>query len=207
MFGTRLISEGVKDLAPVRQITTQTKEASALLTKVFDHNGNGTEKYSLRIKEINEFCNAVVRQTAERLKHSFGSLFDRQDIYDLVLGMSTVVHRVEMLATSVNRYRPRYCTSEMIELADRIRLIVLELDQVIPMINRPTELQVRIRIVREIQKESRDLYRDAVTKLFRSNTPPTDALMYVALYHHLDSIVEECEHVACLVERISIKHA
>jgi len=205
MFGAKLISEGAKDLAPVRQITTQTKEASALLTRVFDQNGKGTEKYSLEIKEISDFCNAVVRQTAERLKHSFGSLFDRQDIYDLVLGMSTVVHRVEMLATSVNRYRPRYCTSEMIELADRIRLIVLELDQVIPMINRPTELQIRMRIVRGIQKESRALYRDAISKLFRSNTSPTDALMYRDLYHHLDSIVEECEHVACLVERISIK--
>ena len=205
MFGTRLITRGEKALEPIREITSQTKEASALLTKVFDQKGNGEAKYSLRIKEISEVCNAMVRQTAEQLKHSFGSAFDREDIYALVLGMSAVVQRVEMLTTSINQYQPRHYTPEMIALADRIRLIVLELDQLIPMIKRPRELQERVGIVQGIQKESRDLYRDAVGKLFRSGGPTSDALMYKDLYDDIDAILQRCHYVSGLIERISIK--
>jgi len=196
-----------KALKPIREITSQTKEASVLLTKVLDQKGNGEEKYSLQIREISEVCNAMVRQTAERLKHSFGSAFDREDIYALVLGMSTVVQRVEVLATSINQYQPGHYTPEMIALVDRIRLIVLELDQLIPMIKRPRELQERLGIVQGIQRESQDLYRDAVGKLFRSRIPTTDALMYKNLYDDIDAILERCRYVSGLIELTSIKQA
>src|SRR5215510_11615663 len=151
MFGTKLMKGTPKALAPVREITSQTKEASELLTRVFDQRSNGDDKYASRIREISDLCNTVVRQTAERLKHSYGSAFDREDIYSLVLGMSMVVHQLEMLATSVNEFGTRQCTTEMIGLANRIRLIIMELDQIIPMINRPKELQTQLRTVQVIQ--------------------------------------------------------
>jgi uncharacterized protein Yka (UPF0111/DUF47 family) len=207
VFGTRLINRGEKDLAPLREITTQTREASALLTKVFDQKGKRHDQDCLRIKEISEICAAMVRETAERLKHSLASSFDREDVYALVLGMSTIVHQLEMLTKSVNRYKVRHYTPEMIGLADRIRLIVLELDQLVPMINRPRELEERLRIVQRIQKESQLLHRDALGKLFRSVMPATDALMYKDLYDYLETILARCQYVGSLMERVSIKQA
>src|SRR5215470_6515941 len=205
MFGTKLMKSTPKALAPVREITSQTKEASALLTRVFDQRSNGNGEYALRISEISELCNAVVRQTAEKLKHSFGSAFDREDIYSLVLGMSMVVHQLEMLATSVSEFGTRQCTAEMSALVDRIQLIIMELDQLIPMINRPKELQAQLRTVQVIQKESHDLHADAISKLFRAGMPLTDTIKCKDIYDGLDAILERCQYVVNVIGLISIK--
>jgi len=206
VFGTRLIiMPGERALAAVRDVTTQTKEASALLTKVFDQNNSEDDKDLLRITEVSNLCNAMVRQNAERLKHSFASSFDREDIYALVLGMSTIVHQLEMLAITVRRCQLRQYPPEMIGLAGGIRSIVLEFDELAPLLNRPKELQRRLPGARRLQEESQELSEEAVGKLFRSGLGVTDTVMYKDLYDHFDAVLERCQYVVSIMERISIK--
>ena len=209
MFGLKLKAEKDEELSHLDQITTKTKEASLLLTRVLDGNGGASSvyDYSFRIRTINEACDVIVRQVAEQLKHSFGSLLDREDVYSLVLAMSGVVDRVGKLAGRISRYQLQRCTPEMIRLADLIYQIVQELDSVVPAITRPKGLQTRLKRIEAIQAESREVYRAAISDLFHSGGTPTNTLMYKDIYKHLELILERCEDAVSLVERVSIKYA
>jgi|SRR5215471_7279830 len=208
MFGLKMKAEKDEEFSHLDQIITKTKEASLLLTRVLDSNGgiSSVYDYSLRIRMIDEACDVIVRQVAEQLKHSFGSLLDREDVYALVMGMSGVVDRVGKLAGRISRYQLKRCTPEMIRLADLIYQIVQELDYVVPAIDRPKWLHTRLKTIEVIQLESREVYRAAISELFHSGGPPTEKLMYKDIYKHLELILEQCADVVSLVERISIKH-
>jgi uncharacterized protein Yka (UPF0111/DUF47 family) len=121
--------------------------------------------------------------------------------------MSGVVDRLDKLGGAVSRYRPNACTPEMNRLADLIQQMVQELEQAIACLDRSKAVQSRLSKIEVIQQDTRAVYREALSGLFHSDRTPTDILMSKDLYHHLELIIERCEHVASLVERIAIKNA
>src|SRR5262249_55744027 len=149
MFGIRLMREK-EDLAALAQLTVQTEEASHLLSQAVNGNGDEAESFSLRIKRINEECNAIVRIVSERLKHTFMSTFDREDVYALVMSMSAVIDRLNMFGGSLSRYQAE-STPEMVSLAELIQRIVRELHQVVSSIDRPKQVQNQLRVIEAIQ--------------------------------------------------------
>lgn len=205
MFGVRLMPEQ-ESLTALNRLTAQTEEASELLAKALDGNGNGSKEYLLQIQPISAECNAIARQVSERLKRTFMSAFDREDIYSLVMSLTGVVHRLDKFGALFSSYRLSRCTPEMTRMVELIRNIVGELGQALPAIDRPAEIQPRLESISRFQREGSETYREAVSGLLRSGQPPTDLLMYKDLYKQLESIIENCEQVGSLVERISIKN-
>src|SRR5262249_77997 len=147
------------------------------------------------------------RQVAERLKHTFMSALDREDIYGLVIALTGVERGLDRFATRFESYRPEHCSPEMIRTVDLIRQIIGELGRAIPAIDRRKQIKPRLEAIGRIQREGNDVCREAVGKLLRSHQRPTDLLMYKDLYEQLESIIERCAQVGSLVERISIKNA
>jgi len=207
MFGVRLKPEKKITLTALDQLTAQTEEASELLAKALDGHGNGSQDYLFQIKPITEECNAIVRQVAERLKHTFMSALDREDIYGLVMALTGIVHGLDRFATRFESYRPNHCSPEMIRAVGLIKQIIGELAQALPAIDRGKNINSRLEVISRIQHEGSDICREAVGRLLRSNQRPTDVLMYKDLYEQLESIIERCGQVGSLVERISIKNA
>jgi len=206
MFGVRLMPEQ-ESVTALNRLTAQTEEASELLVKALDRNGNGSKDYLLQIGPISTECNAIAQRVSERLKHTFMSALDREDIYSLVMSLSRVVHRLDNFAALFSSYQPDHCTPEMIRMVELIRKIVWELGQALPAIDRPQEIQPRLESINRIHREGREVYREGVGGLLRSGQPPQDLLMYRDLYKQLESIIENCEQVGSHVERISIKNA
>jgi len=207
MFSVRRKPEKKASVIELNQLSAQTEEASELLARALDRNGNGSQTYLSQIRPITEECHAIVRQVSERLKHTFMSALDREDIYNLVMSMTGVVHLLDRFAARFGSYRPSHCSPEMIRMVDLIQQMVRELGHALPAIDRPREIRSRLEAIGKLQREGDEICRGAVSSLLRSNQPPTDVLMYKDLYEQLDSIIERCGHMGSLVERISIKMA
>jgi len=207
MFGVRLTAEREEGLIALDQLSAQSREASELLAKGLDGNGNGSRNYLLQIKPITEECNAIVRHVSERLKHTFMSALDREDIYSLVMSLTGVVQSLNKFAARFSSYQPSDCPPEMIRMVDLIQKMIRELGQALPAIDRIKQIRPRLKAIRGIQGEGDEICRNAVSSLLRSRQPPTEVLMYKDLYEQLESIIERCVHVGSLVERISIKYA
>jgi len=207
MFGVRLKPEKTTTLTALDLLSAQTAEASDLLARALNGQGNGSQNYLFQIKPITEECNAIVRQVAERLKHTFMSALDREDIYGLVMSLTGIVHGLDRFATRFDSYRPNHCSPEMIRVVGLIKQIIGELARAVPAIDRQKEIKTRLETISRIQRESNDICREAIGSLLRSHQRPTDVLMYKDLYEQLESIIERCGQVGSLVERISIKNA
>jgi len=207
MFGVRLTAEREEGLVALDQLSAQTEEASALLAKALDGNGNGSQNYLFQIKPITEECDAIVRRVSERLKHTFMSALDREDIYSLVMSVTGVLQSLNKFAARFTSYQPTNCPPEMIRMVDLIQKMVRELGQALPAIDRLRQIQPRLEAISRIRREGDEICRKAMSSLLRSSQPPTEVLMYKDLYEQLESIIGRCVHVGSLVERISIKHA
>lgn len=207
MFGVRLKPEKKAPVTALDQLRAQTEEASELLARALDGHGSGSQSYLSQIRPLTEECHTIVRQVSERLKHSFMSSLDREDIYHLLMSLTGVVHLLDRFAARFGSYRPSHCFPEMIRMVELIQKIVRELGQALPAIDSPKEIRPRLETIGRLQREGDEICREAVGSLLRSSQSPTDVLMYKDLYEQLESIIERCGHVGSLVERISIKMA
>jgi len=57
-------------------------------------------------------------------------------------------------------------TPEMVSLAELIHQMVRGLHQVVPVIDRPKQIQNRLRAIEAVQREGREKYQQAVSRLF-----------------------------------------
>lgn len=205
MFGVRL--EKKTNVFALDQLSAQTEEASELLARALDHNGNGSQNHLNQIRPITEECHAIVRQVSERLKHTFMSALDREDIYNLVMSVTGVQHRLDKFAGRFSRYQPSHSPSQMIRMADLIHKMVREIGEVLPVIERRNEILPRLEAIHEMHREGGEIYLEAVSTLLQTDQSPTNTLMYKDLYDQMESIIGSCRQVGSLAERISIKHA
>src|SRR5262249_2499340 len=186
MFGVRLTAEREEGLVALDQLSAQTEEASALLAKALDGNGNGSQNYLFQIKPITEECDAIVRRVSERLKHTFMSALDREDIYSLVMSVTGVLQSLNKFAARFTSYQPTNCPPEMIRMVDLIQKMVRELGQALPAIDRLRQIQPRLEAISRIRREGDEICRNAMSSLLRSSQPPTEVLMYKDLYEQLE---------------------
>src|SRR5262245_53168682 len=157
MFGVRLKPEKKTTASALDQLTAQTEEASELLAKALDSNGNGSQNYLRQIRPLTEECRAVVREVSERLKHTFMSSLDREDIYLLLMSLTGIVHLLDRFAVRFGSYRPSHSFPEMIRMVELIQKIVRELGQALPAIDRPREIRPRLETIDRLQREGDEI--------------------------------------------------
>jgi uncharacterized protein Yka (UPF0111/DUF47 family) len=97
-------------------------------------------------------------------------------------------------------------TSFMRMFAGVIQQMSLELDLLVPTLDRPKELNMRLLKLQELEREGDEIYRAAMADLFRGNTDVHAVIFLKDLYENLEATVDRCQHVGDVVERIVIKN-
>jgi uncharacterized protein Yka (UPF0111/DUF47 family) len=87
-----------------------------------------------------------------------------------------------------------------------IQQMSLELDLLVPSLDRPTDIATRLLKLHELEREGDEIYREAVGDLFRGAMDVQALIVWKDLYENLEATVDRCQHVGDLVERIVIKN-
>ena len=206
LFGIGIMPVEEDYLASLGQMTTMVGEAARALTEMFgDERGEG-ERYAAHIKTIEHACDEIAHNISTRLSRSFITAIDREDIHALATALDDVVDFIEALASGVVMYGVQEYTSYMRMFAGVIQQMSLELDLLVPTLDRPKELSTRLLKLHELEREGDEIYREAMADLFRGNAEVHSVIVLKDFYENLEATVDRCQHVGDVVERIVIKN-
>jgi uncharacterized protein len=206
LFGFGIMPAEEDYLSSLGQMTTLFGEAARSLVEMFgDECGEGI-LYAAHIKAIEHACDEITHTVSTRLSRSFITAIDREDIHALSTALDDVVDFIEALASAVVMYGVQEYTPFMRMFAGVIQQMSVELDLLVPTVERPKELNTRLLKLHELEREGDEIYREAMGDLFRGGTDVHSVIFLKDLYENLEATVDRCQHVGDVCERIVIKN-
>jgi predicted phosphate transport protein (TIGR00153 family) len=178
--------------------------AAQLLVKFMDE---GTSKsIAAGILEHEHVGDKIVHDIVRRLNKSFITPIDREDIYDLVATMDEVLDNIEAAADAMMLYRIGQPTPQAVAQAHVIATATPILVECMDRLEKPKGLDERIIAVNSLENDGDRILREATAQLFDGEMKCTDIIKWKDVYGMLEAAIDECEHVANVIESIVLKH-
>ena len=180
-------------------------EAAQLLVRFMDDFGNA-RSIAAAILEHEHVGDKILHDIVKRLNKSFITPIDREDIYDLVSTMDEVLDNIDEAADQMLLYR----VNEPTDYARRQARVIAEaarvLHQIIDDLEKRTDLMERVISVNSLENDGDRIVREAVAALFDDDIDAREIIKWKDIYEVLESAIDECEHVANVIESIVLKH-
>ncbi len=206
LFGIGIMPAEEDYLAALGQMTSFVGQAAHALGEMFGDDVAEGERYAAHIKTIEHACDEIAHNISTRLSRSFITAIDREDIHALTTALDDIVDFIEGLASAVVMYGVQEYTPYTRLFAGVIQQMSLELDLLVPDLDRPKDMNMRLLKLHELEREGDEIYREAMGDLFRGRFDVHSVIVWKDLYETLEATVDRCQHVGDLVERIVIKN-
>ena len=149
----------------------------------------------------------IVHDIVQRLNKTFVTPLEREDIYDLASTMDEILDNIEATADIHDPLQGVRGASAGTRDGRRHRKATSVLRKGID------ELEKRSKNLRDywievnrLENDGDRLYRDAVAELFDDDMKCTDIIKWKDVYATLEQAIDDCEHVANILESIVLKN-
>jgi predicted phosphate transport protein (TIGR00153 family) len=180
-------------------------EAAQLLVKFMEDYGQA-KAIGAAILEHEHVGDKILHDIVKRLNRSFITPIDREDIYDLVATMDEVLDNIEQATDAMVLYRVQAPTDYARRQAEVIAKAAAVLHQLIDDLEKRTDLMERVISINSLENEGDRIVRDAIAALFDDDIDAREIIKWKDIYELLESAIDECEHVANVIESIVLKH-
>lgn len=180
-------------------------DAAAQLLVKFMNDGD-RQSIAASILEHEHVGDKIVHDIVRRLNKSFITPIDREDIYDLVATADEILDSIEEAAGLMIIYRIGEATDYARRQAEVIAKATPILRECMDNLEKPKGLVERIIAVNSLENDGDRIEREAIASLFEGDTKCTDIIKWKDIYETLESAIDECEHVANVIESIVLKH-
>jgi hypothetical protein len=178
--------------------------AAQLLVKFM--NDCDRKSIAAAILEHEHVGDKIVHDIVRRLNKSFITPIDREDIYDLVATTDEVLDNIEAAADAMMLYRVGEPTVQARRQAEVIAKATPILRQCMDNLEKPKGLDERIIAINSLENDGDRILREAIAELFDGDMKCTDIIKWKDIYELLEAAIDECEHVANVIESIVLKH-
>ena len=186
------------------ELAANLDEAAQLLVKFM--NDDDRQSIAAAILEHEHVGDKMVHDIVRRLNKSFITPIDREDIYDLVATADEILDSIEEAAGLMIIYRVGEATDYARRQAEVIAKATPILRECMDNLEKPKGLDERIIAVNSLENDGDRIEREAIASLFEGDTKCTDIIKWKDIYETLESAIDECEHVANVIESIVLKH-
>ena len=177
------------------------QELVSLMTDFADAKGKAR-----RILEHEHVGDKIVHDIIKKLNKTFVTPLDREDIYDLASTLDEILDSIEAAADMMLLYRIETPTSHAVEQARVIVKATATLRVAIDGLEKRKGLADHWIEVNRLENDGDRLYRDAVAELFDDDMKCTDIIKWKDIYAELERAIDDCEHVANIIESIVLKN-
>ncbi len=164
------------------------------------------KRLAAAILEHEHVGDKIVHDIVQRLNRSFITPIDREDIYDLVATTDEVLDNIEAAADAITLYRVGEPTQHAREQAAVIARATPILRECMDHLEHPKGLLDRVIAVNSLENDGDRIVREAIADLFDGSMSCADIIKWKDIYELLEAAIDECEHVANVVESIVLKH-
>jgi uncharacterized protein len=159
-----------------------------------------------RLLEHEHVGDKIVHDIVKKLNKTFVTPLDREDIYDLASTLDEILDSIEAAADMLVLYRIEKPTEHAVEQAQVIAKATATLRIAIDSLEKRKGLADHWIEVNRLENDGDRLYRDAVAELFDDNMKCTDIIKWKDIYATLEQAIDDCEHVANIIESIVLKN-
>ncbi len=158
------------------------------------------------ILELEHVGDKLVHDVVHRLNDTFVTPIDREDIYNLVTTLDEVLDHIEATSDAMVLYRVTETTPQVRSQAQLVATASHTLRVAIDGLEKHDRVKECVIEINRIENDGDRVLRDAIARLFDDDIPCTDVIKWKDIYELLESAIDDCEHVANIIEGIVLKH-
>ena len=188
------------------QMAAYVNDAARALVEMLADKSGDYAAHADKIKAIEDACDELTHSISTRLNKSFITPFDREDIFLLASALDDIVDLIDDAGRAMVMYDVREATPHARRFADVISRMAFELNEIVPMLEKPSGVTVRLVEMHRLENEGDDIYHTAVAELFSDAKEPLTVIKWKDIYEKLEAAVDRFESVANIIESVIIKH-
>ena len=161
------------------------------------------------IKDIEKKADTLTHSVSVRIDSSFVTPLDREDIHLLATRLDNVVDLIDGTARRAVMFHIKETREPAKKMADCLCRSTEIIARMIGDMKKPRNVAEHTALMKTLEEEGDALYFDAVGGLFNGSTTtdPLEVMKWKEIYDHLEHTIDECEHVALVLESIAIKNS
>lgn len=164
-----------------------------------------------RIETLENTCDSIAHKTVDRLRQSFITPFDRDEIRILVSGLDDIVDYIEAAAHRIILYEVREIPSDMEKICATLQQAAKEVEHLVVCLRslktkKDNNYKKHLMEINRLENEGDRFHRNGIASLFHNNTAPLTLIKLKEIYEMLESAIDRCEDVANVIEGIAIEH-
>lgn len=140
-----------------------------------------------------------------RLRRSFTTPFDREDIHELVNYLDDVVDNIQAAAETFEIYDIARPTEETRQMVGILNAQAAQLLSALQKLESGKDVDAHLATVHELEHKADQLSRSAIGQLFKGGLDPLEVIKFRDLYSTLEEAIDAAEDAAEVMERILAK--
>ncbi len=168
------------------------------------------EKKYRKIEHIEHEGDAITHDIFTRLRETFITPFDREDIHELASGLDDVLDCIEGVASRLNFFGIKEPTPQLVELVTIINKAVCQIYEAIARLKTLEHVHSFCEEINTLENRADLICQSATASLFEHAETVEqlkDLIRLKEIYGRLEIASDRCEDVANVIEGIVIKTA
>jgi uncharacterized protein len=193
-----------------RRFYTLFKRQGELVNEALDQLRNGLlegQTRHPRLRELEHECDDVTHDIYQLINQTFVTPFEREDIYELASSLDEVVDLAEEVSDKIDLYRVKEITPQARRMGEVLALAGKQLAEAVADLEGFAHVTPHRLAVHSLENEGDRITREALAALFTDGASPSDLVKWKDIYDLLEATMDQCEHVANVLEAASIKNA
>jgi predicted phosphate transport protein (TIGR00153 family) len=190
-----------------RQDANNLREGALALQELVENYEDVEKKYE-RIKGIEHVGDNITHEIITKLRDTFITPLEREDIHGLASGLDDVLDCIEGVASRMCYFKLNRPTPEVRKLVEVIRKAVEQIFEAINNLETLGHCHAFCKQINILEYEADVICREAIADLFvKAETPAEikDLIKLKEIYTRLEVAADRCEDVANVIEEIIVK--
>ncbi|HEY7307317.1 MAG TPA: DUF47 family protein [Bryobacteraceae bacterium] len=180
-------------------------EASELLATGLTSRRESTCALSVQMKLLEEQGDEIVQQMSQRLRETFLTPFEPEDVQALTTALDDVLDSIEDVTFLIATYKLEPIPEELVEFGQIIQKSCTCLKQAVSNVIRKQPVGEHCSRIGQLEKEADLLERRLMIDLFQGEPNAVTLLKRKELFESVERITDRCDDVANVLESVSVK--
>ena len=190
------------------ELACKIEEGGKMFTDILN-NYEQSEAKIAKLKEIEHEADIITHRTYEKMHRTFLTPLDREDIYNLVNKMDSVLDMIEAAAVRMQLYKIKKPADEIKELARILNLAIGKIKKIVHALRDKKKSQEILEDCVEIntlENEGDIVLRMTMARLFEREKDPFELIKWKEIFERIEESIDVCEDVSNIIEGIVLKH-
>lgn len=180
--------------------------AARLLVSGLSDGYDGVCRIQNDISQIEDEGDRVVHDIFDRLRATFITPFDPEDIQSLATSLDDVLDGIDDVTFRIVAYRLKPVPSPVILLAEKVSSCCFFLAEALAALHRKKPVIGLCIEINRLENEADKLERNLLADLFRNERDPIALIRQKEIYELLEATTDRCEDVADVIQNVSVKN-